>query len=164
MAIMVCFDFADIFLPLAKALRYLRLGDSLDRLLAQQNALSACTDCRHCYSTDPLDDITFAVFAIAWVPTRHFLMLSILVSIVEVSPRVMSCGATIWEVVRGAMAESCPSTWDYTTGYYWNGEVMIPICAESRALFSAIVQFFAQCIVVVHTTSSNHYFANSPTF
>lgn len=29
MAIMVCFDFADIFLPLAKALRYLRLGNYL---------------------------------------------------------------------------------------------------------------------------------------
>ena len=32
MAIMVCFDFADIFLPLAKALRYLRLGNSLPLL------------------------------------------------------------------------------------------------------------------------------------
>ena len=80
--------------------------------------------------TDPLDDIAFAIFAVAWVPTRHFLMLSILVSIVEVSPRVMSCGATMWEVVSGEMAELCPPTWDYTTGYYWNGEVMIPICAN----------------------------------
>ena len=113
-------------------------------------ALSTCTDGRKCYPTDPLDDIAFAVFAIAWVPTRHFLMLRILVSIVEVSPRVMSCGATIWEVVSGAVAESCPSTWDYSMGYYWNGEVMIPICAESRALSSAIVQYFAQCISVVH--------------
>ena len=79
---------------------------------------------------DPLDDIAFAVFAIAWVPTRHFLMLSILVLIVEISPRVMSCGATIWEVVSGAVVERCPPTWDYTAGYYWNGEVMIPICAK----------------------------------
>lgn len=37
MAIMVCFDFADIFLPLAKALRYLRLGDSFDRLPLRNN-------------------------------------------------------------------------------------------------------------------------------
>jgi acyl-CoA-dependent ceramide synthase len=44
MAIMVCFDLADIFLPLAKALRYLRL--------------------------EPLDDIAFAVFAVVWIPTR----------------------------------------------------------------------------------------------
>ena len=49
-AIMVCFDFADIFLPLAKSLRYVRLN--------------------------PLDDIAFALFALAWVPTRHFLMMS----------------------------------------------------------------------------------------
>ena len=81
-----------------------------------------------CCATDPLDDIAFAIFAVAWVPTRHFLMLSILVSIVKISPRVMSCGATLSEVVTGAMVERCPATWDYTTGYYWNGEVMIPIC------------------------------------
>ena len=49
-AIMVWFDFADIFLPLAKSLRYVRLA--------------------------PLDDIAFALFALAWVPTRHFLMMS----------------------------------------------------------------------------------------
>jgi hypothetical protein len=41
MAIMVCFDFADIFLPLAKALRYLRLGNSLLLSLS-----------RHIYSGD----------------------------------------------------------------------------------------------------------------
>lgn len=38
-------DFADIFLPLAKMLRYAK-----------------CTT---------LCDITFALFALAWIPTRH---------------------------------------------------------------------------------------------
>ena len=42
LAIMVCFDFADIFLPLAKALRYLRV--------------------------EPLDDIAFVTFAVAVRP------------------------------------------------------------------------------------------------
>jgi len=32
------------------------------------------------------------------------------------------------EVVRWEKAQSCPSTWDYSAGYYWNGEIMIPIC------------------------------------
>ena len=97
--ILVLHDAADPLLPLAKALRYLRLN--------------------------PLDDLAFAAFAVAWIPTRHFLMPSIVVSITEVSPRVMSCGKSLYEVVIAG--EGCPGKWDYAEGYYWNGEVMIPL-------------------------------------
>lgn len=54
-------------------------------------------------------------------------MLSIVVSITEVSPRVMSCGGTMVEVIMGAKALDCPGRWDYANGYYWWGEVMIPV-------------------------------------
>jgi hypothetical protein len=141
--ILVCHDCADIYLPLAKALRYLR--------------------------ANPLDDVAFAVFALAWIPTRHFLMPSIVLSIIETSPRIMSCGRrqhflqalcwlqcmpvfscpclterlcaavlllrvsvstgrTAWEVVV-EQSSGCPSEpkWNHEEGFYWHGAVMIPL-------------------------------------
>ena len=45
------------------------------------------------------------------------------------------------EVVRWEKAQSCPSTWDYSAGYYWNGEIMIPICeAQLPPPFSCFCQ------------------------
>eukprot|EP01050_Picozoa_sp_SAG11_P035387 SAG11_NODE_12953_length_677_cov_1.077855_2_plen_111_part_01 len=75
-AILVEQDFADIFLPLAKCCRYAQL--------------------------QPLDDVFFAIFALAWLPTRHFLFFSIYGSIVQVATGQIEV----------------PEGWDYETGYF----------------------------------------------
>jgi hypothetical protein len=74
-------------------------------------------------------------------------VLSVVVSILDIAPRRMSCGATIWGVLVGHRPAGCPSsTWDDELGYYW--DEVTTRCSRVLPWWHFAVHFGPRCLRV----------------
>lgn len=108
-AILVCQDFADIFLPLAKLFNYAALGESRFNWFYQMIA-----------------DTVFAIFALAWIPTRHVLLPCIYYHLWNSEPVFQAsecaCGqgtACVYAPERGCTLSSETMLWGFVIPFRW---------------------------------------------